>query len=223
MRILLVEDNASIANAIRAMLERRNFAVNVVTDGESGLDHLLQMSHDAAVVDVVLPKSDGFSVVREARAQGVGIPILMLTARDAVEDRILGLRSGADDYLIKPFAEGELVARLQALLRRSGDGRVPSVLVAGKLEVDEAARSAAYAGRALTLGSTEFRLLELFARNVGIVFSRQQLLERIWDYDFEGSSNIVDVYVSALRRKMKLAGGDRIIETVWGVGYRMRT
>jgi DNA-binding response OmpR family regulator len=203
------------------MLERRKFAVNVVGDGEAGLDHLLRMNYDAAVVDVVLPKRDGFSIARDARAEGVRTPILMLTARDAVEDRVFGLNCGADDYLVKPFAEGELVARINALLRR-GDRPTQTVLRAGRLEIDESARRAAYGEVDLALGATEFRMLEFFARNAGIAFSRQQLLERIWDYDFDGSSNIVDVYVSALRRKLKGAGGNGVIETVWGVGYRMR-
>ncbi|HEY8296883.1 MAG TPA: response regulator transcription factor [Candidatus Baltobacteraceae bacterium] len=221
MRILLIEDNVSIAGAVRTMLERRKFAVNVVGDGEAGLDHLLRMNYDAAVVDVVLPKRDGFSIARDARAEGVRTPILMLTARDAVEDRVFGLNCGADDYLVKPFAEGELVARINALLRR-GDRPTQTVLRAGRLEIDESARRAAYGEVDLALGATEFRMLEFFARNAGIAFSRQQLLERIWDYDFDGSSNIVDVYVSALRRKLKGAGGNGVIETVWGVGYRMR-
>ncbi|MGZ3505234.1 MAG: response regulator transcription factor [Vulcanimicrobiaceae bacterium] len=221
MRILLIEDNLSIAGAVRAMLEHRRFAVNVVTDGETGLDHLLRQNYDAAIVDVVLPKRDGFSIARDARSEGVRTPILMLTARDGVEDRVFGLESGADDYLVKPFAEGELVARINALLRRS-DRPVQSVLRTGELEVDESARTATYEGKPLTLGATEFRMLEFFVRNAGMTFSRQQLLEHIWDYDFDGSSNIVDVYVSLLRRKLKGAGGNGLIQTVWGVGYRMR-
>ena len=221
MRILLIEDNTSIAGAVRAMLEHRRFAVNVVTDGETGLDHLLRQSYDAAIVDVMLPKRDGFSIARDARSEGVRTPILMLTARDGVEDRVFGLESGADDYLVKPFAEGELVARINALLRRS-DRPVQSSLRVGELDVDESARTATYEGKPLTLGATEFRMLEFFARNAGMTFSRQQLLEHIWDYDFDGSSNIVDVYVSLLRRKLKGAGGNGLIQTVWGVGYRMR-
>ncbi|MGZ3497909.1 MAG: response regulator transcription factor [Vulcanimicrobiaceae bacterium] len=221
MRILLIEDNLSIAGAVRAMLEHRRFAVNVVTDGETGLDHLLRQNYDAAIVDVVLPKRDGFSIARDARSEGVRTPILMLTARDGVEDRVFGLESGADEYLVKPFAEGELVARINALLRRS-DRPVQSVLRTGELEVDESARTATYEGKPLTLGATEFRMLEFFVRNAGMTFSRQQLLEHIWDYDFDGSSNIVDVYVSLLRRKLKGAGGNGLIQTVWGVGYRMR-
>ena len=222
MRILVVEDNLSIARAVQTMLESQKFAANIVTDGEAGLDHLLRQSYDAAIVDVGLPGMDGFTVARNARAEGVQTPILMLTARDAVEDRVRGLDCGADDYLPKPFVEEELIARLRAILRR-GDRPLVSMLEVGKLRVDVGARTATYDSRALELGATEFRLLELFARNAGIALSRAQVLERIWDYDFEGSSNIVDVYVSQLRRKLKKLGANGIIETVWGVGYRLQT
>ncbi len=222
MRILVIEDNPSIAAAVRTMLEGQKFAANVVSDGETGLDHLLRQSYDAAIVDVMLPGIDGFTVARNARAEGVQTPILMLTARDGVEDRVTGLDCGADDYLVKPFVEGELIARVRAILRR-GDRPLVSVITIGKLCVDVGARTVAYDGKALDLGATEFRLLELMARNAGIALSRMQILERIWDYDFDGSSNIVDVYVSQLRRKLKRTGADGVIETVWGVGYRLRS
>lgn len=221
MRILIVEDNVSIARAIATMLEGQRFAANIVNDGRAGLEHLLRQSYDAAIVDVGLPDMDGFSVARKARAEGVQTPILMLTARDAVEDRVHGLDCGADDYLVKPFVQEELIARLRAILRR-GDRPLVSIISAGKLLVDVGARAATYDGKAMELGGTEFRLLEFFARNAGIALSRLQILERIWDYDFEGSSNIVDVYVSQLRRKLRKLGADRMIETVWGVGYRLR-
>lgn len=202
------------------MLERRKFAVDVAFDGESGLDHLLRQAYDAAVVDIGLPKRDGFSIVETARSHGVQTPILFLTARDAVEDRVRGLNGGADDYLVKPFQEDELIARVNALLRRS-ERPTQQTVIAGKLTIDIAARSATYDGKALDLGTTEFRVLEFLARNAGITFSRAQLLERIWDYDFEGSSNIVDVYVSQLRRKLRAAGAVDVIKTVWGVGYKL--
>jgi two-component system OmpR family response regulator len=222
MRILVVEDNLPIARAVQTMLEAQKFASNVVTDGETGLDHLLRQSYDAAIVDVGLPGMDGFTVARNARAEGVQTPILMLTARDAVEDRVHGLDCGADDYLVKPFVEQELIARLRAILRR-GDRPLVDALEVGKLRVDVGARTATYDSRPLELGATEFRLLELFARNAGIALSRAQVLERIWDYDFDGSSNIVDVYVSQLRRKLKKLGASGVIETVWGVGYRLQS
>ncbi|GAC1614289.1 MAG: response regulator transcription factor [Vulcanimicrobiaceae bacterium] len=220
MRLLLIEDSVPIAGAVRAMLERRKFAVDVASDGETGLDCLLRQPYDAALVDIVLPHRDGFSIVEAARSRGVQTPIIFLTARDAVEDRVRGLNAGGDDYLIKPFEEEELIARINALLRRS-DRPTQQVIAAGNLLVDIGARSASYAGKDLDLGATEFRVLEFMARNSGITFSRAQLLERLWDYEFEGSSNIVDVYVSQLRKKLKAAGGPDVIKTVWGVGYKL--
>jgi len=220
MRILVIEDNVAIARAVQTMLEAQKFAANVVTDGVSGLDHLLRQTYDAAIVDVGLPGMDGFALARSARAEGVRTPILMLTARDAVEDRVAGLDCGADDYLVKPFVESELIARLRAILRRA-DRPLVSVIEVGKLLVDVGARAVRYDGNAIELGATEFRLLELLARNAGIALSRMQILERIWDYDFDGSSNIVDVYVSQIRRKLKKYAGSGVIETVWGVGYRL--
>jgi len=220
MRILLIEDNAPIAEAVQALLEANKFAVDVASDGDVGLEYLLRQTYDAAIVDVVLPGRDGFALARAARAEGVQTPMLMLTARDAVEDRVAGLNSGADDYLVKPFFEDELFARLNALLRRS-ERPIASVYECGKLRVDSRARSAEYDGKSLELGSTEFRLLEFLARNANIAFTRSQLLEHVWDYDFDGSSNIVDVYVSQLRRKLKAVGGRDVIATVWGVGYKI--
>lgn len=215
----MIEDNASVAAAVRSMLERRKYAVDVAGDGETGLEHLLRQEYDAAIVDVVLPQRDGFSIASAARAEGVETPILMLTARDAVEDRVAGLDSGADDYLVKPFMEEELFARLRAITRR-GDKPIVDSLKAGSLEIDPSARRATYDGKPIELGSTEFRMLEFFVRNSGIAFSRERLLERLWDYDFDGSSNIVDVYVSQLRRKLKNVGAANLIKTVWGVGYK---
>lgn len=220
MRILLIEDNASIARAVRTMLISRKYAVDITEDAPSGLDSLLRGTYDLAIVDVGLPAGDGFSIVRDARAAGIQAPVLMLTARDAVEDRVHGLDSGADDYLVKPFVEEELLARVNALLRRS-EKPIAATIEAGKLRIDSKARTASYAGIPLDLGTTEFRLLEFFARNANIAFSRAQLLERVWDYEFEGSPNIVDVYISQLRRKMKTAGGDGVIATVWGIGYKL--
>jgi DNA-binding response OmpR family regulator len=221
MRMLVVEDNVPVAESIRSMLEARKYAANVVSDGESGLEHLLRRCYDAAVVDVGLPGLDGFALARSARAEGVQTPILMLTARDAVEDRVAGLECGADDYLVKPFVEEELVARIAAILRRA-DRPMLGVVEVGALRIDLGARNVTYAGKPVILGGTEFRLLEFLARNAGIALSRAQIVDRIWDYEFEGSSNIVDVYVSQLRRKFKGLGASAVIETVWGVGYRLK-
>jgi two-component system OmpR family response regulator len=221
MRVLVVEDNPAVGDSIARMLEARRYAANVVTDGETGLDHLVSRNYDVAVVDVGLPGIDGFTLARNARAAGVQTPILMLTARDAVEDRVAGLECGADDYLAKPFVEEELIARVGAILRR-GDRPLLGVLEVGALRVDLASRSVTYEDKPVPLGATEFRLLEFLARNAGIALSRAHIVERIWDYDFDGSSNIVDVYVSQLRRKLGKLGARGIIETVWGIGYRVK-
>jgi DNA-binding response OmpR family regulator len=221
MRVLVVEDNVPVAESIRTMLEARKYAANVVTDGLAALDHLLRRCYDAAVIDVGLPGIDGFQLARSARAEGVQTPILMLTARDAVEDRVAGLECGADDYLVKPFVEEELVARVAAILRRA-DRPLLGLVEVGALRIDLAARGVTYDGKPVLLGATEFRLLEFLARNAGIALSRAQIVERIWDYDFEGSSNIVDVYVSQLRRKLRALGAGDVIETVWGIGYRLK-
>src|SRR6185312_12467196 len=203
------------------MLESSLFAATIAGDGLSALDQLLRHTHDAAVVDVGLPGMDGFEVVRRARKEGVNIPILMLTARDGIEDRVRGLECGADDYLIKPFAEHELLARLRALLRRSHGPAESNVLQIGDLRVDVGANAASYAGKPLSLGPTEFRLLELLARNAGMTLPRSKILERLRE-ERDGASNVVDVFVSQLRGKLKRLGADHIIETIWNVGYRLR-
>jgi len=220
VRILVIEDNVEIAEAVRAMLERRKFAVQIATDGESGLNALLEANFDAAVVDLVLPGRDGFSICRAARDEGIQTPVLILTARDAVEDRVRGLDAGADDYLVKPFVEEELAASLRALMRR-GRAPVRAAISLGDLVVDQGGRIAMFKEQSLALAATEFRVLEYLAVNANMAVSRRQILDRVWGEDFDGQSNIVDVYVSALRRKLEGAGARRRIETVWGVGYKL--
>jgi len=200
MRVLVIEDDTDISAAIVAMLTRHRYAVDVDDDGQSGLERLLTGTYDVAIVDVGLPSRDGFSICRSAREENIGTPLLILTALDAVEERIRGLDAGADDYLIKPFSADELSARVRALLRRADRPPQPQSYTVGSLEVDPNRRVASVAGTALQLGVTEFRLLEFFARHRGMTLSRAQILEKIWDYDFQGSSNIVDVYVSQLRQ-----------------------
>ena len=216
----MIEDNAEIADAVCAMLERRKFGVVVARDGTRGLDELLDDGYAAAVVDLMLPGTDGFTICRTARDHGVHTPVLILTARDAVADRVRGLDAGADDYLVNPFEEEELAARLRALLRR-GARPVHSSVRAGELVVDQGARTAAWRGKPIALASTEFRVLEVLAINAGMTVSREQILERVWGDAFDGDSNIVDVYISAIRRKLAAAGAVKRIVTVWGVGYTL--
>jgi DNA-binding response OmpR family regulator len=221
VRLLLIEDDADISSSVATLLVRQRYAVDVEADGERGLQRLLTGVFDLAIVDVGVPSRDGFSICRIAREHRIVTPLLILTALDAVEERIRGLDAGADDYLTKPFSLGELVARIRALLRRAERVLKERHYVVGSLEVDPHFRSAKVAGKSLELGVTEYRLLELFARERGMTLSRTQILEKIWDYDFDGSSNIVDVYVSQLRRKLNALGSTARIETVWGVGYKL--
>ncbi len=221
MRVLVIEDDVDIATSIRAMLAKQNYAVDLASDGEGGLERLLGGSYDVAIVDIVLPKRDGFSICRAARAEKIATPLIVLSARDGIEDRIRGLDAGADDYLIKPFSAEELAARVGALVRRGERPPQTEALTVGSLVIDSHARAATVAGRSLELGLTEFRLLEYFARHRGMTLSRAQILERLWDYDFQGSSNIVDVYVGQLRRKLKALGVTASLATVWGIGYKL--
>jgi two-component system response regulator MprA len=220
MRVLVLEDDAEIAGALQTMLERRKFSVSIVTNGDDGMTALCEDRFDLAIVDVGLPKRDGFAVCRAARAAGIRTPVLIVTARDAVEDRVRGLDAGADDYLVKPFVEEELAARMRALLRRSA---LPlrSRHVVGDLVVDAAGRAVEVRGRAVTLASTEFRLLEYLAANAGIVLTRDQILDVVWGPSFDGSANIVEVYVSSIRRKLRAAGLTDKLVTVWSVGYKL--
>ncbi len=221
MRVLVIEDDPDISRAIATMLAQAKYAVDRASDGVDGLERLLTGAYDVAIVDVGLPQRDGFSICRAARLENIATPLLILTARDSVEDRIRGLDAGADDYLPKPFAGDELTARLRALLRRSERPLRTEAYAIGSLLVDSALREATVSGKPLRIGVTEFRLLELFARHRGMTLSRTQILEKIWDYDFQGSSNIVDVYVSQLRRKLGRLGASASIATVWGVGYKL--
>ncbi|TAM75539.1 response regulator transcription factor [bacterium] len=221
MRLLVVEDHDALARSIKRALEELRYAVTVVGDGEAALDELLTESYALAILDIGLPTRDGIDVCRAARAHGVGTTILILTARDGVEDRVSGLDAGADDYLVKPFSIEELLARVRALLRRAERPVAADVVAIGDVRLDRAGRTATALGTPLALGATEFRLLEYLLTNAGVVLTRQQILDRVWEYEYEGSGNIVEVYVSQLRRKIKGAGGADPIKTVWGVGYQV--
>jgi two-component system OmpR family response regulator len=217
VRILVVEDERKLADLLARGLREEGHAADVATEGEQALWMAQSAPFDAIVLDVMLPGIDGFEVCRRLRASEVWAPVLMLTARDAVEDRVSGLDAGADDYLMKPFAFDELLARLRALTRRAPTER-PTTVEVGELRLDPAAHRAWRAEAELDLSAKEFALLELFMRNPGVVLSRDQLLDGAWDMSFERRSNIIDVYVRYLRGKI----GRDSIDTVRGRGYRLR-
>jgi two-component system OmpR family response regulator len=221
MRILVVEDEAKIAGLLQRGLDEEGHATDVTSSGEDALWMAAATPYDAVVLDVMLPGIDGFETCRRLRAAGVWAPVLMLTARDAVEDRVAGLDVGADDYLAKPFAFEELLARLRAV-RRRGEAERPPVLEVDDLRLDPATREVTRAGHEIRLSAKEFALLELFMRRPGEVVSRLQLLECAWNGGYENRSNVVDVYVSYLRDKIDRPFGRRSIETVRGAGYRLR-
>jgi two-component system OmpR family response regulator len=217
VRVLVVEDESRMASLIRRGLTSEGLAADVAGKGEDALWMARAHEYDVIVLDVMLPELNGFETCRRLRSAGVWAPVLMLTARDAVEDRVEGLDSGADDYLLKPFAFAELLARLRALARR-GEGERPAVLEVGELRLDPATREVSRGGTAIALSAKEFALLEIFMRRPGEVLSRLHLLEHAWDDAYDNRSNVVDVYVRRLRAKI---GGDAI-ETVRGAGYRLR-
>ena len=218
MRVLLVEDEIKMSRAIRRGLEREGYAVDAALDGNDGLHRATEWEYDVIVLDVMLPGLDGVEVCRRLRRAGRWAPVLMLTARDGVADRIRGLDVGADDYLVKPFAFGELLARLRALHRRGARER-PAILEVGGLVLDPAAHTVTLSGRPVPLSTREFALLEFLMRNAGQVLSRPAILEHVWDYNYDGMSNVVDVYVGYLRRKLEQPPGQIRIRTVRGVGY----
>jgi two-component system, OmpR family, response regulator len=221
MRVLIVEDDLRMASLVRRGLVKEGLAADVVPNGEDALWTADAHPYDAIVLDVMLPGLDGFETCRRLRAAGVWTPVLMLTARDTVEDRVAGLDSGADDYLVKPFAFAELLARLRALARRGDTGR-PAVLAVGDLRLDPATRDVMRGGTPIQLSAKEFALLEAFMRRPGEVLSRLHLLEHAWDFAYESRSNVVDVLVRRLRRKIDEPFGRRSLETVRGAGYRLR-
>jgi two-component system OmpR family response regulator len=221
MRVLIVEDETKMATLVRRGLVREGMAVDVAGTGEDAVPKAQATEYDAIVLDVMLPGIDGFEVCRLLRDAGVWSPVLMLTARDSVRDRVAGLDSGADDYLTKPFSYAELLARLRALFRR-GQSERPAEMRVGDLRLDPATRRAWRGDTEVELSAKEFAVLETFMRHPGDVLSRFQLLEHAWDYDYENRSNVVDVYVRLLRRKIDDPFGVRSIETVRGAGYRLR-
>jgi two-component system OmpR family response regulator len=210
-----------MASLIKRGLEREGHAVDVACDGPDAVWMATESDYRVVVLDAMLPGFDGFEVARRLRSAGRWMPIVMLTARDGVADRVRGLDSGADDYITKPFSLAELAARLRALARRGGPER-PTVLEVGDLRLDPASRVASRGAVVVSLSPKEFALLELFMENPGVVLSRTRIIEQIWDYEYDGVSNIVDQYVVYLRRKIDRAFGRDDLETVRGVGYRLR-
>jgi two-component system OmpR family response regulator len=221
MRALVVEDEVKMAALIRRGLVEAGFAVDVAPTGEEALVIAGSSEYDAIVLDVILPGIDGFLTCRRLREDGVWAPVLILTARGAVEDRVAGLDGGADDYLTKPFAFAELVARVRALIRR-GQSERPSVIEVGDLRLDPATRQVWRGDAEIALSAKEFSVLEAFMRRPGHVLSRLQLLEQAWEYDYEHRSNVIEVYVRYLRRKIDRPFGVESIETIRGAGYRLR-
>jgi DNA-binding response OmpR family regulator len=219
--VLVVDDDGAIRTALERALTFEGFAVEVADGGRRALELVDQLRPGVIVLDVVMPDLSGVSVVSQLRRRGIDTPICILSARDEVSDRVAGLEAGADDYVVKPFELEELVARLRALLRRAPD-RERSLIRVGDLMVDATARSVLRAGHQIELTRREFELLEELARHRGMVLSRQQLLERVWGYDFEADGNVVDVFVGYLRRKLEATGEPRMIHTVRGVGFVLR-
>jgi two-component system OmpR family response regulator len=221
VRVLVVEDEPHMADLIRRGLSKEGLAVDIAGDGEQGMAMARATPYDALVLDVMLPGIGGFDACRRLREEGVWTPVLMLTARDSVDDRVTGLDAGADDYLVKPFAWPELLARLRALIRR-GEHERPTVLEVGDLRLDPATRSVHRGDVEIALSAKEFALLETFMRRPGDVLTRAHLLERAWDVGYQNRSNVVDVYVGHLRAKIDVPFGQRTLETVRGSGYRLR-
>jgi two-component system OmpR family response regulator len=220
VRLLVVEDEPKMARLLQAALQREGHAVDSVDNGREALWMATECDYDAIVLDVMIPPPDGFEVCRTLRSKGRWAPILLLTARDGVKDRVDGLDAGADDYLPKPFSFEELSARLRALVRRQAAER-PTRLVVGDLELDPATRQVTRSGTTVKLSPKGFSLLELFMRRPGEVLSRAMLLEHAWDFAYDGDSNVVDVYIRYLRDKIDRPFGRDSIQTVWGVGYRL--
>jgi DNA-binding response OmpR family regulator len=221
VRILVVEDEEPIAAGIRDVLGNDGHAVDIIADGGEAMRWAGAYPYDLVVLDVVLPTIDGLEICGRLRGTGFAAPILMLTALDAVEDRVAGLDQGADDYLAKPFAMAELRARVRALLRRHAPDRSPSIRV-GELELDPVTRGVRRGDRDVRLTAREFALLEFLARHAGQVFSQPRLIDAVWSADFTVESNVVEVYIRSLRRKIDGGRRDGLIETVRGVGYRLR-
>jgi two-component system OmpR family response regulator len=219
MRALVIEDDATIAEFVARGLREAGFAVDRASDGEEGLEAALQHPYDVAIVDLMLPRREGLSVIDELRRRGKATPVLILSARRSVDDRVRGLRAGGDDYLTKPFAFAELLARVQALVRRASRTTEPTTLAVGDLSLDLLTRKVTRGGTPIELRPREFALLEFLMRHAGIVVSKTMILSHVWDYSFDPQTNVVDVLVSRLRDKIDRPFEVKLLNTVRGVGY----
>lgn len=219
MRLLVVEDDKTIASFITMGLKQNGFAVDVAYDGEDGLHLGLMETYDAAIIDIMLPKLDGLTLIQRLRQSKINVPVIILSAKRSVDDRIKGLQTGSDDYLIKPFAFSELLARVQALIRRSTGSIESTSLDFDDLSMDLLKREVVRSGRKIDLRPREFSLLEYLMRNVGIVVSKTLILEHIWDYNFDPQTNVVDVLICRLRNKIDRDFEHKLIHTIRGVGY----
>lgn len=222
MKILVIEDDKGIQSFVHKGLKEAGYTVDIASDGEEGYGHLAQEDYDAAVVDIMLPGMDGLTVIEKARERGVKTPIIILSAKREVDDRIRGLQKGGDDYLTKPFSFSELLVRIQALIRRSGSSLPEPVLSCGDLTLSIISREVKRAGQEIELQPKEFALLEYLLRNKGRVLSKTLIMEKIWRYDFDPQTNIVDVLVSRLRSKIDKNFEKKLLHTVRGVGYVIR-
>lgn len=220
MKVLIVEDDSSVARFLKQAMTEAGYTAHVAGDGLEAFGFAREVPFDLILLDVMLPRMDGFEVCRKLRECGVMTPILIITARDALEDKVNGLDSGADDYIVKPFQIAELLARSRALLRRGTVGS-PMVLRVGDLTLDPATRRASRAGRTINLSATEYSLLEYLMRNAGRVLTRSMIMQHVWEYDFDGNDNVLDVYISYLRSKIDKGHSRPLIHTIRGVGYRI--
>lgn len=219
MRILVAEDEKELASIITRRLEDEDYAVDTVHNGLDAVSYLQETDYDAVILDVMMPGKNGFEVIDEYRKQGGMAPVLFLTARDAVDDRVHGLDLGADDYLVKPFSFKELLARLRAITRRPGGNEKVNILSVGSLKLDLRSHKAMREGREIELSSKEFAILEFLMRNKGTILDRESIREHVWSWDYEGESNVVDVYIRFLRKKIDDGFSDKLIQTIRGSGY----
>lgn len=222
MRVLLAEDEKELNDLVRKTLEDEGYAVDSVFDGDSALEYLSSTPYDIALLDIMMPGRDGIAVLREYRKSGGKAPIIILTARDAVEDRVVGLDAGADDYLVKPFMFPELLARIRVLLRRNTTSASSSVLECGDLVMDTSSHAVRRRGRKIDLSAKEYSILEYMMRNQGAVLGRESFRSHIWSWDYDGESNVIDVYIRYLRKKIDDGESVKLIHTIRGAGYMLK-